>query len=177
MVDPKLYAKGFCNAYADKLRRQWSPSTCLSCSIGFEKVLGNPLKAQTEPTTHRTRTVPIYPFRERYPYVDRADNERLTDVAMFVLGMGNLFLNGFRSKNVDIRQRGHRMGYLTDEEYNFLSGEVIRLRTTALILQLPSETQLRGWLLNRLSGNKPMLERSLAQLPQFDPKSTFGSAP
>jgi hypothetical protein len=92
---------------------------------------------------------------------DRADNERLTDVAMFVLGMGGIFLNGFRSKNVGPYRRGHRMGYLTDKEYNFLSGEVIRLRTTGE-LQLQSETELRGRLLNRLSGNKPMLERYLA---------------
>jgi hypothetical protein len=53
-VDTKLYAKGFCNVCADKLRRRWSPSTCLSCPIGFEKALANPLKAQSEPPTHRT---------------------------------------------------------------------------------------------------------------------------
>jgi hypothetical protein len=92
---------------------------------------------------------------------DRTDNERLTDVAMFVLGIGNIFLYGFRSKNVGFRQRGHRIGYLTDTEYNFLSAEVIRLRTTGE-LQLESETELRGRLLNRPSDNKPMLERYLA---------------
>jgi hypothetical protein len=53
----------------------------------------------------------------------RVDNERLTDIAMFVLGMGGIFVNGFRSKNVGPYRRGHRMGYLTDEEYNFLSGD------------------------------------------------------
>jgi hypothetical protein len=99
---------------------------------------------------------------------DRADNERLTDVAMFAFEMGNIFLNGFRSKNVGFRQRGHRMGYLTDEEYNFLSSEVIRLRTTGE-LQLQSETELRGKLLNRLIGNKPMLERYLAHARQRFP--------
>jgi hypothetical protein len=92
---------------------------------------------------------------------DRADNERLTDVAIFVLGMGGIFLNGFRSRSVGFGRSGHRMGYLTDEEYNFLSGEVIRLRTTGE-LQFQSETELRGRLLNRLTGDKPMLERYLA---------------
>jgi hypothetical protein len=99
---------------------------------------------------------------------DRADNERLTDVAMFAFGMGSIFLNGFRSKNVGLRQRGHRMGYLTDEEYNFLSGEVIRLRTTGE-LQIRSDNELRGKLLNRLNGNRPALERYLAHARQRFP--------
>jgi hypothetical protein len=84
---------------------------------------------------------------------------------MFVLGLGNIFLNGFKSKNVGFREHGHRMGYLTDEEYNFLSGEAIRLRTTGE-LQFQTETELRGRLLNRLSGNKQMLERYLAHARQ-----------
>ena len=92
---------------------------------------------------------------------DRADNERLTDVAMFVLGMGDIFLHGFRSNDVAFNRRGYRMGYLKNEEYQFLSDEVIRLRTTGE-LQTHKEDELRGKLLNRLSGNKPMLERYLA---------------
>ena len=86
---------------------------------------------------------------------DRADNERLTDVAMFVFGMGDIFLNGFRSRDVAFNQRGHRVGYLTDEEYHFLSREVVRLRTTG-DLQSHREDELRRKLLNRLLGNKPM---------------------
>jgi hypothetical protein len=58
--------------------------------------------------------------------VDRVDNERLTDVGMFVLGMGAIFLYGFRPKDVAFNQCGHQMGYLTDEEYHFLSHKVIR---------------------------------------------------
>ncbi|MDR3529920.1 MAG: hypothetical protein P4L90_05115 [Rhodopila sp.] len=99
---------------------------------------------------------------------DRADNERLTDVAMFVLGMGDIFLNGFRSKNVGFNRRGHRMGYLTDNEYQFLSHEVVRLRTTGE-LQFQTENELRGKLLNRLSGNKQALERYLAHARQRFP--------
>jgi hypothetical protein len=92
---------------------------------------------------------------------DRADNERLTDVAIFVFGMGDIFLNGFRSQDVAFNKRGHRVGYLTDLEYHFLSREVTRPRTTGE-LQSQREVQLRRELLNRLWGNKPMLERYLA---------------
>jgi hypothetical protein len=76
---------------------------------------------------------------------------------MFVFGMGGIFLNGFKSKDAPSNRRGHRMGYLTDNEYQFLSREVIRLRTTGE-LQLQSDSELRGKLLNRLNGNRPALE-------------------
>jgi hypothetical protein len=65
-------------------------------------------------------------------------------------------------------QTGARLGYLTDREYQFLSHEVIRLRTTGE-LQTHKEDELRGKLLNRLSGNKPMLERYLAHARQRFP--------
>lgn len=92
---------------------------------------------------------------------DRADNERLTDVAMFVFGMGDIFLNGFRSKDVAFNRRGHRVGYLSDSEYHFLSHEITRLRATGE-LQSQKGVQLRRELLNRLLGNEPMMERYLA---------------
>jgi hypothetical protein len=100
--------------------------------------------------------------------VDRADNERLTDVAMFVFGMGEIFLNGFKSSNRASNRHKHRVGYLTDIEYEFLSREVIRLRTTGE-LQLQSDNELRGKLLNRLKGNRPALERYLAHARQRFP--------
>jgi hypothetical protein len=99
---------------------------------------------------------------------DRADNERLTDVAIFVLGMGDIFLHGFRSKAASSGRGGHRMGYLADNEYHFLSQEVIRLRTTGE-LQLQNENELRGKLLNRLNGNKPAFERYMAHARQRFP--------
>jgi hypothetical protein len=61
-----------------------------------------------------------------------------------------------------------RVGYLTFEEYWFLSEKFIRLRTPGK-LRFPSEQQLRRNLLNRLSGNKPMLERYLAHARQRFP--------
>jgi hypothetical protein len=90
--------------------------------------------------------------------VERVDNERLTDVGMFVLGMGAIFLYGFRPKDVAFNQCGHQMGYLTDEEYHFLSHEVIRLRTMG-DLRTRREDELRGKLLNRLRESKQALER------------------
>jgi hypothetical protein len=62
---------------------------------------------------------------------------------MFVFGMGGIFLNGFKSKDVPSNRRGHRMGYLTDNEYQSLSREVIRLKTTGE-LQIQSDGELRG---------------------------------
>ncbi len=99
---------------------------------------------------------------------DRADNERLTEVAMFVFGMGDIFLNGFKSQDADFNRRGHRVGYLTDAEYHFLSREVVRLRRTGAA-QSKREVALRAKLLNRLVGNEPMLERYLPHARQRFP--------
>jgi hypothetical protein len=92
---------------------------------------------------------------------DRADNERLTDVAMFVLGMGEIYLNGFKLEIGVTNRRAHRLGYLTDDEYQFLSREVKRLRSMGE-LQSAREDELRRKLLNRLMNNEPTLQRYLA---------------
>ena len=56
------------------------------------------------------------------------ENERLTDVAMFVFGLGDVFLAGYkRSSNKQYRS-GHKLGYLTDQEYTFVSQYVDWLR-------------------------------------------------
>jgi hypothetical protein len=44
------------------------------------------------------------------------NNERLTDVAMFVFGLGDIYLAGYRKKGFPYRQ-GHKLGYLEDQEY------------------------------------------------------------
>jgi hypothetical protein len=49
------------------------------------------------------------------------ENERLTDVAMFAFGLGNVFLSGYRRKAGTNYRPGHRLGYLTDAEYEFAS--------------------------------------------------------
>jgi hypothetical protein len=104
-------------------------------------------------------------------FSDRHDNERLTDVAMFVFGLGAIFESGFRSTGAAISRRGYRMGYLTDAEYQFLSREVVRLRVTGE-LQTPDIHALQGKLLNRLGGNRAMLERYLAHARQRFPNKS-----
>lgn len=48
------------------------------------------------------------------------NNEKLTDVCMFVCGIGEIFVNGYKDESVQGEYRvGHRLGYLTDSEYQF----------------------------------------------------------
>ena len=54
------------------------------------------------------------------------DNERLTDVAMFVFGFGDIFLEGYHHKPKTKYRPGHRLGYLSDREYTYVSNEVAR---------------------------------------------------
>ena len=57
---------------------------------------------------------------------ERLANERLTDVAMFVLGLGDVFLAGFREVPSDQRP-GHQLGYLTEAEYEWVDKQVFDL--------------------------------------------------
>src|SRR5260370_41339079 len=51
-------------------------------------------------------------IRER----DYEQNERLTDLCMFVCGLGELFLDGYKREGTHNEYTlGHRLGYLTDE--------------------------------------------------------------
>jgi hypothetical protein len=56
------------------------------------------------------------------------ENERLTDVAMFVFGLGDIFLAGYKRTPSKQYRSGHRLGYLTDEEYKFVDQYVHWLR-------------------------------------------------
>lgn len=58
----------------------------------------------------------------------RSENERLTDAAMFVFGLGDLFLAGYRKKHSSEYRTGHRLGYLSDAEYQYAAAYVVRLR-------------------------------------------------
>ena len=55
-------------------------------------------------------------------------NERLTDVAIFVLGLGDVFLRGYKKAPVGEYRTGHRLGYLNDAEYRFLDTLTFDLR-------------------------------------------------
>lgn len=102
---------------------------------------------------------------------DRADNERLTDVAIFVFGMVGIFLDGFQTKRTTFNPYAYRVGYLTVEEYHFLFREAVRLRASGE-LQTGIEEDLRGKLLNRLGGNRLALDRYLANSRARFPAAT-----
>ncbi|MFS8086815.1 MAG: hypothetical protein ACMG6H_14370, partial [Acidobacteriota bacterium] len=72
---------------------------------------------------------------------DHEQNERLTDLCMFVCGLGDLFLGGYKRESIHNEYRpGHRLGYLTDAEYGFASKYVLELRTNNS-LQLPTRLE------------------------------------
>lgn len=55
------------------------------------------------------------------------ENEKLTDACMFVCGLSLLFLEGYKRAATE-HGTGHRLGYLTDPEYEFASRYVLQLR-------------------------------------------------
>lgn len=56
-------------------------------------------------------------------------NERYTDMCMFICGFGQIFLAGYKQKMAQNEYRsGHRLGYLTDAEYEDASRYVMQLR-------------------------------------------------
>jgi hypothetical protein len=77
----------------------------------------------------------------------RVENERLTDAAMFVLGLGDTFLAGYRKAPSAEYRAGHRLGYLSDAEYRFAAGYVQRLRLSNdqfVSTEQEAETRLRA---------------------------------
>jgi hypothetical protein len=72
---------------------------------------------------------------------DRDQNERLTDLCVFVCGLGKLYLEGYRTRAAPTEyRRGHRLGYLTDEEYQFAHSYVLEVRHRNT-LRLPGEVE------------------------------------
>ena len=61
------------------------------------------------------------------------ENERLTDTAIFAFGLGDIFLSGYR-KSANQYRAGHQLGYLTDDEYQFVRRYVQQLRTSEVFL-------------------------------------------
>jgi len=61
---------------------------------------------------------------------DTEQNERYTDLCMFVCGFGQIFLAGYKRETAQSEyRRGHRLGYLTDAEYEFAQQYVTQLRS------------------------------------------------
>lgn len=62
------------------------------------------------------------------------ENERLTDVAIFAFGLGEIFLSGYRKSATNYRA-GHQLGYLSDGEYQFIRRYVPQLRSSEAFLR------------------------------------------
>jgi hypothetical protein len=72
---------------------------------------------------------------------DRYQNERLTDLCVFVCGLGKMYLEGYRTRAAPSEyRRGHRLGYLTDAEYLFAHSYVLEVRYHDT-LGLPGEVE------------------------------------
>jgi hypothetical protein len=102
---------------------------------------------------------------------NKEDNERLTDIAMFVLGLGRIFLAGYRDHRHIEYRTGHRLGYLTDAEYKYLEEEVVRLRSAGSLVPTNEDVLLRR-LRNRLGGDDQKVRRYLEHARKKYPEKT-----
>lgn len=75
------------------------------------------------------------------PYLE---NERLTDTAIFVFGLGELFLGGYKQAPTENRA-GHRVGYLSDDEFSFLERYVPYLRSSPYFLRTAARDDDWRW--------------------------------
>lgn len=89
-------------------------------------------------------------------------NERYTDLCMFVCGFGEIFLAGYKRQAAQNDYRsGHRLGYLTDAEYQFAHQYVIQLRQSKELLP-PSELDtIKKQLLELLYGDESACKRNI----------------
>jgi hypothetical protein len=93
-------------------------------------------------------------------YSDFYLNERYTDLCMFICGFGQIFLAGYRREPAQNQYRsGHRLGYLTDAEYQFANQYVIKLRESSK-QKLSSKLDVkRKRLLQLVHGDEATLRR------------------
>jgi len=101
---------------------------------------------------------------------DFNENERLTDACMFVCGLGRLFLDGYRSEVVNGEYRsGHRLGYLTDAEYNFAARYTRDLRSNNSLRLLTGAEQLRDRVASRITdkyARERLIKHAKAKYPE-----------
>jgi hypothetical protein len=104
-------------------------------------------------------------------------DEPLTDLAMFICGFGQVFMNG-RSylAAADSQWRSTHLGYLTEEQYNFAYTWVLQQSPARAKAGSDASQQVgydvryyRGKLLNKLGGNVSALERLLERERQLQP--------
>jgi hypothetical protein len=97
-------------------------------------------------------------------------NERYTDLCMFICGFGQVFLQGYkRELSQDQLRPGHRLGYLTDAEYEFANQYAIELRQ-AWEASLRSEVEeLSKRLMQLLHGDRGAYKRIMAAASKRNP--------
>jgi hypothetical protein len=93
-------------------------------------------------------------------YRDVELNERYTDLCMFVCGFGRVFKSGYQREPAQNEYRpGHRLGYLTDAEYEFADRYVQELRKSHP-LKLTSElSTLKQQLLQLTKNDRALSDR------------------
>jgi hypothetical protein len=85
---------------------------------------------------------------------DTYEDERYTDLCMFVLGFDEVFLNGYNRPASQSEYRpGHHLGYLTDDEYQLARQYVKQLRQTSEIAP-PKELETLQQRLNQLTRDR-----------------------
>jgi hypothetical protein len=101
---------------------------------------------------------------------DFNENERLTDACIFVCGLGRLFLDGYKSEVANGEYRaGHRLGYLTDAEYNFASRYTRDLRSNNSLRLLTPAEQLRDRVASRITdkyARERLIQHAKAKYPE-----------
>lgn len=99
-------------------------------------------------------------------------NEKLTDLCMFVVGLGDVYLSGYRSSKIRGEYRvGHRLGYLSDREYRFAAQYVDQLRRNPQRLQKVQIDFLRNKIASRV-GDKRVIERMIENERRLAPKKS-----
>jgi len=77
------------------------------------------------------------------------ENEKLTDACMFVCGLSLLFLEGYQRAATE-HGTAHRLGYLTDHEYEFASRYVLQLRHDDSLVLATNADRLQRRLVARI---------------------------
>lgn len=105
---------------------------------------------------------------------DTNENERLTDICMFVLGFGPLFLQGYKRDLAQTSFRsGYRVGYLSDSDYEKLNDFVLELRKKGNLPLSSREKELTEIIINRLHGNQSQFERYLRYWESKHPEMSY----
>ncbi len=98
-------------------------------------------------------------------------NERLTDVAMFVFGLGDIFLAGYKTAATEYRPE-HKLGYLSDAEYQMLDRLVLDLHGGGRLLatQLEQGSGRLRTVIPDAGARRRLLEAERRRSPECSPE-------